>query len=447
MPDHSSSERPFAGIHVVEFGQFVAVPFAAQLLANGGARVVKVEPLKGDPARQFRPFHSVGSRAAESDDAAAGTSARPAAPDSRIFVCRNRGKRSLPLDLRHVQAKPVIEALLGWADVALMNFRPGLAEELGLGASSLCERYPRLVVGSVSPYGNRGPEAGRAAMDIVVQARSGLMAANGRIVDGRPATGDPVSADYMCAMTLAFGVGAALLRRERTGRGGRIDTSLLQAAMTLENNQLVRAEAEDGQAHREVLGRLNALRAAGAPYAAQAEAVPSPRARSISQVYFRTYETADATIAVACVSPALGERFMRVLGLEDGGADVNPGADQDKHYEALKLVVEKKMSQRSSAEWVAELTDAGIPVSTVRFPLELFDDPQTKANQMFHTFRHPAAGDVTALSPPVSLDADGFAAAPPTAPLGTDTVSILTELGFDGDRIGALLNATVTRDG
>ena len=435
MPDHASSEQPFAGVRVVEFGQFVAVPFAAQLLAEGGAQVIKVEPVDGDPARRLRPLASIHSPDGR----------KPVAPETRTFLSRNRGKRSMPLALRHPEATPVIEALLAWADVALMNFRPGLAEDLGLGASALCERFPRLVVGSVSAFGNRGPEAGNAAMDIVVQARSGLMAANGRIVDGQPATGDPVSADYMCAMTLAFGISAALLRRERTGRGGHVDTSLLQAAMTLANNQVVRSEGEDGPVHREVLDRLEALRAAGAPYTAQAEIIPSVRARSMSQVYFRTYETADATIAVACGSPSLRERFMRVTGLDDPGLGTSPGLDLDSHYDAFKPKVEARLRERASADWVAELNEVGIPVSTVRFPLELLDDPQTSANNMFHTFRHPTVGDVTALSPPVSLDAEGFAPAPPTAPLGSDTVTILTELGFARDRIDALLDAAVTR--
>lgn len=436
LPDHASSEQPFEGVRVVEFGQFVAVPFAAQLLAEGGAQVIKVEPVDGDPSRRLRPLASIDS----------GSEQRPIAPETRTFLSRNRGKRSLPLALRHPDAKPVIDALLAWADVALMNFRPGLAEELGLGAAALLERFPRLVVGSVSAFGNRGPEAGYAAMDIVVQARSGLMAANGRIVDGQPATGDPVSADYMCAMTLAFGVSAALLRRERTGRGGHVDTSLLQAAMTLANNQVVRAEVEDGPAHREVLDRLEALRAAGASYTAQAEIIPSVRARSMSQVYFRTYETADATIAVACGSPSLRERFMRVIGLDDPGLGASPGLDLDRHYDAFKPRVEAKLRERASAKWVAELNEVGVPVSTVRFPLELLDDPQTAANNMFHTFRHPTVGDVTALSPPVNLDAEGFAPAPPTGPLGSDTVAILRDLGLDSGQIDDLLDAAVTRD-
>src|SRR5438105_10777327 len=198
--------QPFAGIEVVEFGQFIAVPFCAQVLAEGGAHVIKVEALEGDPVRQL---------------------AQLAPGETRHFVSRNRGKHALPLDLRHPKAARVIERLLGRADVVLTNFRPGLAEEFGLDGASLEARYPRLVVGNVSAFGRRGPDARLAGMDLVVQARSGLMASLGKLNDeGVPAAGEAPVADYQCAMTLAFGVASALFRRERTGRGGEIDIAL-----------------------------------------------------------------------------------------------------------------------------------------------------------------------------------------------------------------------------
>ena len=137
-----NAARPFAGIDVVEFGQFIAVPFCAQLLAEGGARVIKIESLEGDPVRQLAPLPG---------------------GDTRHFLSRNRGKRSLPLDLRHPRAREVIERLLGRADVVLTNFRPGLAEEFGLDYASLAPRFPRLVVGSVSAFGRHGPDALLAA--------------------------------------------------------------------------------------------------------------------------------------------------------------------------------------------------------------------------------------------------------------------------------------------
>src|SRR2546428_10029467 len=175
-----ANARPFAGIEVVEFGQFIAVPFCAQVLSEGGAHVVKVTSLEVDPVRQLAPL---------------------APGETRHFISRNRGKHSLPLDLRHRSAAPVVARLLARGDVVLTNFRPGLAAELGLDWASLAPRYPRLVVGNVSAFGRRGPAARLAGMDLVVQARSGLLAAGRRARAGAPARGeDPVGA-YTCAVT------------------------------------------------------------------------------------------------------------------------------------------------------------------------------------------------------------------------------------------------------
>ena len=416
--------QPFDGVTVVEFGQFVAVPFAAQLLAEGGANVIKIEALAGDPTRALRPI---------------------APGETRTFISRNRGKRSLPLQLSDPNARPVIDALLASADVVLMNFRPGLAEKLGLGSDELRVKYPRLIIGAVSAFGTAGPDAGFAGMDIVVQARSGLMAANGRMIDGRPAPGDPVSADYMCAMTVAFGVSAALLRRATTGEGGVIETSLMQAAMTLANNQLVRADAVDRDTHARVLDRLAGQRAQGDDFATQAHSMSAGRAMPLLKVYFRTYETADAPIAVACGSRGLRVRFLEALEIEDAELDSPDNETKTEHYDRLMADVEAMMRATPSAAWVARLQAAGVPVSTVKFPVELFDDEHVAANEMLTTFDHPTAGPITAPSPPVRLSGDGFQARGATPPFGSSSHEILAEIGFDDGAIERLIDAGVTR--
>src|SRR3989440_2515430 len=255
--------QPFAGIEVVEFGQFIAVPFCAQVLAEGGAHVIKVEALEGDPVRQL---------------------AQLAPGETRHFVSRNRGKHALPLDLRHPKAARVIERLLGRADVVLTNFRPGLAEEFGLDGASLEARYPRLVVGNVSAFGRRGPDARLAGMDLVVQARTGLMASLGKVEDGVPATGEAPVADYVCALSLAFGIASALLRRERTGRGGEVEAALMMAALVAQNNSMVRVESVDGPEHATVCARLAEMRAAGRAFAEQGGIVPSARTPGLVNV-------------------------------------------------------------------------------------------------------------------------------------------------------------------
>ena len=416
--------QPFAGVRVIEFGQFVAVPFCGQLLAEGGAEVVKIEALEGDPTRR------IGQLAEQ---------------ETRIFISRNRGKRSLPLHLRHPRAPEIIDALLRDADVALMNFRPGLAEQLGLDAASLRARFPRLIVAAVTPFGRRGPDAGLAGMDIVVQARSGLMVANGRASDGRPASGDPVAADYMCAMSLAFGVASALLRRERSGAGGAVHASLIQAAMTLNNNQMMRVEAADGPIHEQAKAELAELRAQGADYATQRAALPYARARSMIDIYFRTYDTADGWLAVACGSRRLRQRFIEAIGLEDPHAG-DDAPDRQQHYEDLRIRAEARMRERGTAEWEATLAEAGVPASRVLTPMELLDDPQTEANRMLHDLQHPEIGPIRLLSPPIALDEDGFQPQQATPPFASQTREILTELGFEEAQIDELVESGATKE-
>jgi len=421
------SVRPFAGIQVVEFGQFIAVPFCAQLLSEGGAHVVKIESVEGDPVRQLAPL---------------------APGETRHFISRNRGKHSLPLDLRHPSAARVVERLLTRADVVLTNFRPGLAAELGLDWPSLAPRFPRLVVGNVSAFGRRGPSARLAGMDLVVQARSGLLAAGGSVNAGVPTGGENPVVDYMCAMSLAFGIASALLRRANTGRGGEVDASLLMSSLVLQNNNMVRIESADANAHAALRSRLAELRAAGRPYAEQAALTPQIRTPATVNVYYRTFATRDAALAIACGSPALRRAFIKAVGLTDEALD-RPIADRAReaeHYTALRRRVEAIIAGRTTAEWQAALEAAGVPAAGVKLPLELLDDEQPLANGMLHDLDHPVLGPVRVLAPPVSLDGGGFVAAPATPPFGSEARAILGELGFTAAEVDGFVADGVTRE-
>jgi crotonobetainyl-CoA:carnitine CoA-transferase CaiB-like acyl-CoA transferase len=419
--------QPFAGITVVEFGQFIAVPFCAQLLADGGARVVKVESLEGDPVRHIAPL---------------------APGETRHYLCRNRGKHVLPLELKHPSAASVIEALLSRADVLLTNFRPGLAEAIGLDWASVAPRHPRLIVGSVTAFGRRGPDAMLAGMDLVVQARSGLMVGHGRLRDGLPAAGDPPTADYMCAMMLAFGIASALLRRERTGRGGEIDVSLLKAALTVQNNAMIRVQAVDGPRHAEALETLAALRARGAPYAEQAAVNPTVRTPAMIAVYYRTFATRDAALAVACGSPGLRRAFGRAVGFTDDrlGMRFPDAEDEARHYAELGAEVERRIAARTTAEWTELLATHGIPAAGVRLPVEMIDDVQALAVGAFVDLDHPLVGGLRMLATPVGMDGDGFRPGPATQPYGSETRALLGEIGFEPASIDALIAEGVTRD-
>ena len=417
------SEQPFDGVTVLELGQFVAVPWAGQVLADGGAHVIKVEPLEGEPSRHIAPL---------------------APHESRHFVIRNRGKHSLPLDFKHADAREILDALLGRADVVLINMRPGLAAELGVEYEQLAPRHPRLIVGSVTAFGPRGPDAALAGMDMVVQARSGLMVTGGKVSNGLPTTGESPIADYMAAALLAFGVAAALYRRERTGRGGRVDTSLLQSALALQNNLMVRVEQVDGPRHAEFRAWLGDARRGGVPFAEQNERMPRNRPVAMVAVYYRTYATKDAALAVACGSPSLRKKFIAALGHRDP-ALAGDVADVDAHYAALKSAVEATIASRTTEEWQAVLAAAGVPASRVALPLEILDDPQPAANAMFARQDHPVLGPVTVLGPPLSLDGDGFVAGAPTPPFGSETAALLSWAGFGEGDVARLLAGGATR--
>jgi CoA:oxalate CoA-transferase len=418
------SSRPFSGVEVVEFGQFIAVPFCAQLLAEGGARVIKIEGLEGDPVRQLTPLPG---------------------GDTRHFLSRNRGKRSLPLDLRHPRATEIIERLLARADVVLTNFRPGLAEDFGLDAATLAPRFPRLIVGNVSAFGRHGPDAQLAGMDLVVQARTGLMASLGKVRDGVPASGEAPVADYICALSLAFGIASALLRRERTGRGGEVSAALMMAALVAQNNSMVRVESIDGPVHAEVRGRLAEMRRAGRSFEEQEATVVSARTPSMLEVYYRTYATKDDVVGVACVSPGLQRMFMDVLGLTDDGPKSGDRATLQRYYAELGARCEAVMASRTAAEWKAVFDARGVPGAAVRFSVELFDDEQARANRFVHDLPHPVLGPVRVLAPPVKLDGDGFQPGAPPPPFGSATRAILDELGFDAATIDSFVAAKVTR--
>ena len=406
---------------MLEFGHFIAVPWAGHVLADGGAHVIKVEPLEGEPSRHIAPLGG---------------------GESRHFLIRNRGKHVLPLDLRHPDARGILDALLARADVVLANMRPGLAAEIGLEYEQLAPRYPRIIVGTVTAFGPNGPDAARAGMDHVVQARSGLMVAGGRTKDGLPTSGDSPIADYMAAALLAFGVTSALYRRERTGRGGRVDTSLLLAALALQNNLMVRVDALDGAPHAAFLDWLGQARGGGVAFAEQVERMPRNRVLASQAVYVRTYATKDAALAVACGSPSLRRKFIAAVGHDDP-ALTGSVPDVTAHYATLKHAVEVTLASRTTAEWQAHLDTHGIPASGVALPIEILDDPQPAANDMFHRFDHPTLGPATVLGPPVRLDDGGFVPGPPTPPFGSEARAILAWAGFDEGDIKRFLAGAV----
>ena len=234
------------GIKILEFTQIIAGPFGGMLLADMGADVIKVEPLEGEPWRlalQFIPG------------------------ESKTFMSLNRGKRSLPLDLTRPEASDIIRKMIPDIDVVVINARPDVPAKLGIDYESLSAINSKIIYCDNTAFGRQGPDANRPGYDLIVQAMSGLMASEGKIKDGYPQQITSTAiADYATGIAIAWGVCAALFVRERTGKGQKVDTTLLGSALGVQTGGFMEIESFDGELRRDVLQTLAALREAGVPY-------------------------------------------------------------------------------------------------------------------------------------------------------------------------------------
>jgi len=412
-------EQPFTGITVLQFGQFVAVPYASQMLADGGADIIKIEPLEGESARFLGP--SVDHV-------------------TRHFLIRNRGSHTLPIDLRSKHAKEIIKALLDNCDVVLTNLRPGLTEELGIDHASLSINLPQIISGNVTAFGKKGPDASLPGMDLVVQARSGLMAMNGGMEDGRPSAGGSPIIDYMCAAVLAFGIASALLRREKTGKGGVVDVSLLMSSLVLQNNMISKLERIDSERYDEFLKWLEQAKKDNVSYSDQVQRMPAIRDSRLQSVYYRTYQTKDSAIAIACASVSLRRRLLAALNMDDKVLDkLIAKEDIQTYYQRMAQDLEQLFLTKTTSVWVSFFALDGIPAQPVKFPIEMLTDEQVNANNLVIEREHPAVGKVSFLNTPLSLDDEGFVAADFPQRFGSETEKILSSVGFSKKQISTFL--------
>jgi len=395
---------PFDGITVVEFGQFIVVPFCAQLLDDGGARVIKVEPPAGDAYR---------------------SGPAPLAPgETRQFLIKNRGKQSIAIDLGHPRAQEVVHRLVEMADVVLVNLSPAAVRRRGLDHDSVAARNPRAVYGAVSAYGHVGPEASLPGMDVVVQARSGLMSSLGAEDDGLPHHSEVQAADYSTAMLLFGGVATALYARERTGVAQKVEVSLLGGALALQNNSLAHVHGVDRWRHEFVEERLPQLRRDGATRAEieRVRRTMRPDA-AVHTAHYRTFRTSDGVIAIGAGSPAARGRLAAVTGVDEDLVHSDA--------EAFRARLAELVATRTSAEWVAELRARDVPVAEVRHLDEMLFDPHLEAEGLVADYEHEVVGRYRGLGVPLRMSATPFTAAAASPPFAGHTTELLAELGFD----------------
>lgn len=411
---------PFEGVTVVEFGQFVVVPFCAQLLADGGARVIKVESPSGDSYRSWP------------DQLAAG--------ETRQFLIKNRGKESISLDLSHPRAPEVVRALVEAADVVLVNLSPAAVARRGLDYDSLAKINSRIIYGAVTAYGQVGPEAHLPGMDVVVQARSGLLSSLGAEQDGVPLHSEVQAADYSAAMLLYGGIASALFVRERTGEGQRVDVSLLGGALTIQNNSLAHVHGRDDWRIEFIQDRLPKLREAGASRSTieqERRAVrPDPPSHT---AHYRVFRTADGALAVGAGSPGARLRLCEALGLSPELAEVDPDAFGHR--------LDSTLSKRPSDEWAELLLAANVPVAKVRHIDEMLFDAHALEEGLVADYDHPAVGRYRGLGVPIRMSATPLRADRPSPAFAAHTVDILTEVGLNAGVIESLCSDGVVIDG
>ena len=418
---------PLHGVRVVDFTQIIAGPLGGRLLADMGAEVIKLEPPWGEPWRFQQKFMP---------------------SESRNFIVYNRGKRSLPLDLSKPEAKEIIHRLIRQTDVTLMNFRPDVANNLGIDYETLSEINPGLVYCEITAYGREGPDAHRPGYDMILQAMSGLMASEAKILDGVP---QQIFAsaliDTTAGINLSSAVCAALYAKERSGVGQRVETSLLGSALILLGSRFLNVDSYDLEARKNALADIASKRDESAPYADLLAASPgSRRQRHHANVYYRVYMTMDGPIGVGCLSDPLRIRLLETLKLEDIAFEpgYDPNTPESQAYaDDLAKQAEALFRAKPSAEWLEIMEKAGIPAGPVRFVEELFDDPQINANGLVSRSEHRDAGTVTMIGPTAKFSGTPAKPAPPSPALGEHTAEILEELGFSNDQFNTWKEAGI----
>lgn len=332
MIDAVPEPAPLEGLLVVDLSRVLAGPYCTLLLRDLGATVVKVEhPDGGDEARGFLPF--IGDQSA-------------------YFAAVNRGKLSIALDLALPADRGSFERLLDRADVLVENFRPGVMDRLGYGAAALAARWPRLVLASISGFGQHGPYAERGAYDLIVQAMSGLMSLTGHPGQPPVCAGTSVG-DLAASLFAANGIQAALLRRVRTGRGGAVDVAMLDCQVALLENAIARCVAD------------------GRP-------PPPSGARHSGAAPFDAFQAADGWLVIAAGNDALFARLADALGRPGWCADARFAgrAARVEHQAALKALIEERLATAPVAHCLTLLQTAGVPAGPINHIDAMLQDPQ-----------------------------------------------------------------------
>ncbi len=396
----AATNGPLSGLTVLDLTRVLSGPYCTMMLADMGARVIKVEqPGKGDDTRGWGPPFQNG--------------------ESSYFLSVNRNKESLTLNFKQPEGRRVLDKLIAGADVLVENFRPGTLERQGLGYDAVSALHPRLVYCSISGFGQTGPRRSEPGYDAVMQGEGGLMSITG------PGGGTPYRlgvaiADIVSGMFAAYGVAMGLLARERMGHGQYIDVGMLDSVAALLTYQ------------------------AGICFAT-GQAPPRLGNQHPTIVPYETFTASDGDIVVACGNDGLFVKFCAVIEApalaEDSRFTTNKGRVENQ--DALRPVLAERLRTRPRAAWLDALKTAGVPCGAVRDLAEVLADPQLIERMMVLPMSHPTAGEISVLGVPVKLAGTPGSVRMPPPVLSQHTHTILGELGYDAAAIAGLEQARV----
>ena len=371
----------------------MAGPYCAMLLADMGARVIKVEPPAGDSTRCMAGAH--GS-------------------DSPAFNAVNRGKHGIVLDLNHHQAQSVFTRLARGADILVENYRPGVMARLGLDYQTLHRENPRLIYASISGHGQTGPWSSKGGFDLIAQGLSGLMSVTGPPNGAPTKVGVPLT-DLGAGLFALIGILAALQHRHHSGEGQHVDTSLVDAGLALSV-----WEVTDYFSSGQVPGPLGSAHRMTAPYQA--------------------FKCADGYITIGAANDRNFARLARVLSGHEWLTDARFVADHQRvtHREELAALIEEVTAAKPRAHWIGELEKAGIPCGPILNYEDALTTPQALAREMTVDVQHPTLGPLRTLGTPIKMSATPLNPKRRAPMLGEHTDDVLANAGYSADEIEQL---------
>lgn len=378
---------PLQGHRILDLTAYLAGPYCGMLLGDMGAEVIKIEPPQGDPARRAGPPFVSG--------------------ESAYFLLINRSKKSLALNLKEKMGREIFLRLARTADVVMENFRPGVMERLGLGYDVLSKENPRLVYSAITGFGESGPYAKRPAFDHIIQGVAGWMSLTGKEESGPTRVGPSVG-DIMCGTFSALGISLALLARQRTGKGQKVTTSLLESLVST------------------LIPHASILFATGE--------VPGLQGNSHPMIVpFGTYRAQDGFVNIAVGTDEQWKSLCGALSLDgilkEARFASNP--ERVKHRKEVDQLLNERFQTQTKHEWTEKLASCGVPCGPVNSLDQVFQDPQVRERKIVVEMDHPRAGKIKSLATPIQLTETPAGAGNPPPLLGEHTDELLRSLGYN----------------